>query len=432
MKGIKIPKGVFDILPTDPDTKSPWKQSHLWQYLEAIIRKHTHSYGYKEIRTPIFESTDLFKRSVGESSDIVTKEMYTFEDKGGRSLTLRPEGTAAVMRAIIEKNLAQNSAFHKYFYIGPCFRYERPQAGRYRQHHQLGIEAIGVGSAEQDVEVIDLAFEIYKELGLKNLTLHLNSLGDPEHRQAFKEALIKYFTPYASELSEDSQRRLDSNPLRILDSKASQDQQFIKNAPNILDFVSGEAKDHFKEVQDLLSTLEIPFEINSQLVRGLDYYNRTVFEITSGALGAQNSVGGGGRYDGLLPLLGGPDVPSVGFATGLERVLQTLINEEVSLPSPSCPSLFLIPLGDEAKKTCFTLTHELRRYSIYTEMAMGQKKLKAAMKHANAQKAKFVAVVGETELKEQSLLLKRMEDGYEEKIPLSLLKQFLIGNNHGY
>ncbi len=343
-----IPPGVFDIIPVD--NQEMWKSSYLWAYVEQMIRKTAHNYGYQEVRTPLFERTELFQRSAGNTSDIVSKEMYTFEDKGGRSLSLRPEGTAPVMRAFIEHRLDQKRSIQKLFYISPMFRYERAQAGRYRQHHQFGAEVIGNASAEQDAELIDFLYTLYRRLGLKNLTLFINSIGDCTSRQIFRQALKDYLTPYAASLSPESQARLAINPLRILDSKNPQDHVIVAQAPSILDFLSNEAQAHFEELKSLLDLLNIPYQVNPLLVRGLDYYNKTVFEIVAGELGAQNSIGGGGRYDGLLPILGGPDLPSIGFGTGIERILQTMLHQNVWMPSIDHPILFLVAMEKKQKK----------------------------------------------------------------------------------
>lgn len=415
--------GVFDILPSD--TEEQWRSSYLWDYIETIIRQTAREYGYKEIRTPIFERTELFVRGVGESSDIVTKEMYTFTDKGERSLTLRPEGTAPVIRAFIEHKMHTLSPIHKVFYIGPMFRYERAQAGRYRQHHQFGAEAIGISSPEQDAEMIDLVYTVYKKLGLKDLQVNINSIGNPECRLAFRSALQEYLKKDFENLSEDSKRRFSTNPLRILDSKNPQDQAIVKNAPNILDFLDEESALHFVALKRLLNKLKIPYTINPLLVRGLDYYNKTVFEITSGNLGAQNSVGGGGRYDGLMKDLGGPDLPTIGFGTGLERILQTMLKQDIKLPTFPSPEIFLIPLGDEAKDACFSLLHELRQQGIPSDMDLSGRKLGKVMQYANQIKAKYTLVIGEDELKMQEGQLKDMQSGDSLKVPLNQLSQVL-------
>lgn len=412
-----MPPGVFDIIPNDP--RDIWKSSYLWQYVENIIRETAKAYGFLEIRTPIFEKTELFKRSVGETSDIVTKEMYTFEDKGERSLTLKPEGTAPVMRAFVENQLQNQSSTQKLFYLSPMFRYERAQAGRYRQHHQFGAEAIGNDSPEQDVEMIDLIYTVFKKLGLKNLNVFVNSIGDKESRAKFREALKDYLKGFFDRLSPESQTRFETNPLRILDSKAPQDQVIIANAPSILDFLTPESKEHFEKVLKLLDLLKIPYQVNSRLVRGLDYYNKTVFEVVAGELGAQNSVAGGGRYDGLLKELDGPDLPTIGFGAGIERIIQTMLKQNAPLPEPHRSELFLIPLGDQAKEAAFGLLHELRDAGLEVQMDFSGKKLNKTMQYANQIRARYVAVIGESELESREVDLKEMETGATKKIPFS-------------
>jgi histidyl-tRNA synthetase len=413
-----IPKGVFDILPRSPLLKEAWRDSTLWQYVEDQIRSICAVYGFQEMRTPIFERTELFHRGVGETSDIVSKEMYTFLDKGERSMTLRPEGTAPAMRAFIEHGLHQQGGTQKLYYIGPMFRYERQQAGRYRQHHQWGAEVIGNAAPEQDVEVIDMLYTLYNSLGIKNLTLFINSVGDTDDRLAFRTALKEYLAPRAAQLSSDSQARLEINPLRILDSKDPQDQALLTECPSILDFLSTASHDHFEGVKKCLKQLKIPFQINPKLVRGLDYYNRTVFEITAGELGAQNSVGGGGRYDGLLRTLDGPDMPAFGFGTGIERIIQTLLGQGIALPDPVRPLIYLIGLGEAAQSHCFALLAEFRHHGIPSEMDLSSKKLKTAMSHADRVGAKYVAIIGDDELAKGEVELKDMQQRSSQRLPL--------------
>lgn len=426
---IKAPPGVFDILPKD--VKTSWKESHLWAYVENVIRKAAREYGFQEIRTPVLEKTELFQRGVGETSDIVSKEMYTFEDRGGRSLSLRPEGTAPVIRSYIENSLSHQAPVQKFFYIGPMFRYERAQAGRYRQHHQFGAEVIGTQAPEQDAEVIDLLYTTYRRLGLRNLKVMINTLGDKECRLRFRDALKEYFTKYQDKLSDDSRQRLEKNPLRILDSKSQQDQEFIKNAPSIHEFLSEEVRSHFEQVQKYLAILDIPFEINPHLVRGLDYYNRTVFEVAAEELGAQNSIGGGGRYDSLIKELGGPDQPALGFGTGIERIIQTLLKQEAPTPPPYQPTLYLIPLGDKAKNACFKVLHDLRQNYIDAQMDFTGRKLGKVMGYADQIGAKFVAVVGEQELEDKTVELKNMETGEAVQAPLFHLSRILRIESEG-
>jgi histidyl-tRNA synthetase len=351
--------------------------------------------------------------------------MYTFKDKGDRSMTLRPEGTAPVIRALIENQLHQTTSIQKLFYIGPMFRYERAQAGRYRQHHQFGAEAIGNGSAEQDAELIDLICTFYQRLGLKNLTIYLNSLGNETARLSFRQALKDYLQPHLHLLSPDSQNRFEINPLRILDSKDARDQAIIAKAPSVLDFLDEESRDHFMELQKLLHLLKINYKINPLLVRGLDYYNKTVFEIVAGELGSQNSVGGGGRYDGLIQSMGGPDLPSIGFGTGLERVIQVLINQGAALPQTPHITVFLIPLGKEAKEQTFTILHDLRQTGIAAQMEFNERKVGKSLQYADQIKAKYVIVLGEHELAQQEIELKEMATGRSTKIPLADLSNHL-------
>lgn len=422
-----IAPGVYDILPENDlpqDGSDKWRSSHLWQYVESTIRQVARAYGFQEVRTPIFERTELFQRAVGEATDIVSKEMYTFMDRGNRSMSLRPEGTAPAMRAFIDNHLQQAAPIHKLYYICPMFRYERAQAGRYRQHHQFGAEAIGSAAPEQDVEMIDMIYTLYHRLGLKSLYLSINSIGDKESRAIFRAELLNYLSKYREELSADSQVRLEVNPLRILDSKDPKDRAIVAGAPSILDFLNQECQDHFHAVQSLLKQLNIPFQINTSLVRGLDYYNKTVFEIVAGELGAQNSVAGGGRYDPLLKSLGGPDLPATGFGSGLERVIQTMLKQEVFIPKSPSPKIFLIAMGQEAKELAFTLLHQLRQNGVSAAMEFGDKKLNKVMQYANQLQATYVAIIGDNELKTGQVELKEMTSGEKQSIGLESIVSF--------
>ncbi len=403
-----IPKGLYDILPEEIDPEAAWRTSEKWQYVEEKMRQIAHIYGFKEIRTPMFERTELFVRGVGESSDIVTKEMYTFLDKGERSMTLRPEGTAAALRAFVENKLYERPSLHKFFYIGPMFRYERPQAGRYRQHYQFGAEAIGISKPEQDVEIIDFLCEIYRQLGLKNLVVMLNSVGDAASREAYRTKLSEYLKPRFAELSADSQVRFTKNILRILDSKDPKDQKLLEGVPSILETLTSESQDYFAQVQALLKKQNIAFTVNPKLVRGLDYYNNTVFEVLSSDLGAQNSIGGGGRFDGLVADLGGPNLPSVGFATGIERVLQTMLKQKAHFPPPAHPLVFIIGLGSAAYAYCFELLMSLRHQGIEAEMDLSGKKVQHGLQLANAARASYALVIGDSELAAKEVQLKNM------------------------
>jgi histidyl-tRNA synthetase len=403
-----IPKGLFDILPYEQKEEDRWRTSDRWQYVKRVMRKTAEDYGFKEIATPLFERTELFVRGVGESSDIVSKEMYTFLDKGERSMTLRPEGTASVMRSYVENHLNHAPGLSKFYYIGPMFRYERPQAGRYRQHHQFGAEAIGIGKPEQDVELIDMLCELYRRLGLKEIVVHLNSVGDELSRTTYKEALTAFLKPHFAALSADSQLRFTKNILRILDSKDPDDRKLLEEAPSLTDYLSPEARDHFEKVQALLKASGISYIIDPKLVRGLDYYNKTVFEVMSTQLGAHNTIGAGGRYDGLLKALGGPDLPSVGFATGIERLLQTMEHEKLTFPAPTHPDLFFVPIGEKATEICFQKTLELRHLGWSVEMDLSGKKIQHGLQLASTLHSTYCIVLGEEELAKQQIEVKEM------------------------
>lgn len=417
------PKGTFDILPNEPKVENKWKESHHWDYLESVMRELAHTYGYQEIRTPIFEKTDLFIRGVGETSDIASKEMYTFQDKGDRSMSLRPEGTASVMRAFAQNNLQQLGPHHKFFYIGPFFRYDRPQAGRFRQFHQFGIEAIGSGAPDQDFEAIELLYSLFCRLGIHNLKVLVNSLGNLSCREKYQRALLDFLSPYFETLSPESQVRFTKNPLRILDSKDEKERLLLKEAPSILDFLDDASQKHFDSVCELLTRYRIPFEITPQLVRGLDYYNQTVFEITSDILGAQSTIGGGGRYDGLLPLLGGPDLPCVGFSTGLERILLTMEGHNASFPEKPGPLVSLIPLGIEEKKIAQTLLYELRHHKIPSGL-IEAKKIQKGLQHAEQIGSVYVVIIGEKELQEHMGQIKTMKTRETQTLSLSKIVEY--------
>lgn len=417
------PPGVFDIIPNEE--REAWRNSALWNHVEEIMRSTAQQYGYREIRTPILEKADLFQRSAGETSDIVSKEMYTFQDRGGRMLAMRPEGTAAVMRAFIHAQMQNRAPVHKLFYIAPMFRYDRPQAGRYRQHHQFGVEAIGCCSPQQDAELIDLACRVYQKLGLTQVKILINSIGDKASRENYKDALKDYLQPHFEKLSEDSKRRFKDNPLRIVDSKCSIDQQLCQNGPSILDFLSSENLAFFRELQFCLDSLEIKYEVDKNLVRGLDYYNQTVFEVVGNA---QNSIGGGGRFDGLIEQLGGADLPSAGFAIGIERVLQAMLQQNIPLPKEAAPKLFVIPLGEEAKKECFAIVSSLRHQGFSVEMDFTGRKLAKTLSYADSLNAKYVAVIGDQELLSTSVEVKEMSSGTKSLLAFSDLASLLAEN----
>lgn len=403
-----VPKGCFDIMPSEVG---------YYLALERVIRELCHDFGYVEVRTPIFERTELFTRSVGETSDIVSKEMYTFEDKAGRSMSLRPEGTAPVMRAYVEHGM-HHSPFQKYYYIGPYFRYDRPQAGRYRQFHQFGVEHIGRDDVEADFESIDLLWQLYQRLGLKKLTLLLNSIGEKACRDAYQKALKEYLRPHYAALGEESKMRFEKNPLRILDTKNQNERTLLKEAPSILDFLSEGSLKHFEALQALLKARDIPYTVDTSLVRGLDYYNHTVFEVTAEALGAQNTIGAGGRYDGLIAACGGPNLPGVGFATGIERILVTLKAQEIARDERPTLDLLLIPLGESSTSFAFDLLTHLRRSNIATEIYAQGKKVQKGLQLANDIRAKHVLVIGDDEMTAGYGEIKHLAQRSQHKVKL--------------
>ncbi|MFY4774798.1 histidine--tRNA ligase [Metabacillus sp. RGM 3146] len=415
----QIPRGTQDILPGEVEK---------WQFIEKKARDICRTYQYKEIRTPIFEHTELFLRSVGESTDIVQKEMYTFEDRKGRSITLRPEGTASTVRSFVEKKMfAAPEQPTKLYYIGPMFRYERPQAGRYRQFVQFGIEAIGSNDPAIDAEVISLAMELYKSTGLKNLKLVINSLGDPESRKAHKEALVSHFEPRIGEFCADCQNRLKTNPLRILDCKKDRDHELMAAAPSILEYLNEESNSYFSKVKSYLTDLNIPFTVDKNLVRGLDYYNHTAFEIMSDAegFGAITTLAGGGRYNGLVESMGGPALPGIGFALSIERFLAAIEAEGIELPIAEGINCFIVTMGDQAKDRSVSLLRDLRKAGLTAEKDYENKKMKGQFKSADRLKARFVAVIGDDELEKNACALKDMETGEQKDVSLNELADYL-------
>jgi len=414
---IDAPKGTADILPAE---------SWTWRAVEEIARRTAELYHFSEIRTPIFEHTELFHRGVGESSDVVSKETYTFTDRGDRSITLRPEGTAGVVRAMIESNLlAQEGARQKVYYIGPNFRYERPQKGRLRQHHQFGVEAFGVAAPEQDVECILLQLDFYRRCGLKDLKLKINSLGDAESKAAYRDQLVKYFQPIASQLSEDSRRRLETNPLRILDSKDPADIGACKDAPPASGCLSARSTEHFKKVQELLGQTSESATVDGKLVRGFDYYTDTLWEVTAGGLGFQDAVGGGGRYDNLVEQLGGRPTPAVGFGSGLERLLIALEAQKVALPDNRPPLIWLIAHGPEAHRFNFALVSRLRAADLACDMDVAGRSVKAQFKMADRESAAICLIVGDDELKANQVVVKNMKTGEQSPIATDALVEHL-------
>ncbi|MEM5015789.1 histidine--tRNA ligase [Metabacillus indicus] len=417
----QIPRGTQDILPGEVER---------WQYIENTAREICKLYQYKEIRTPVFEHTELFQRGVGESTDIVQKEMYTFQDRKGRNITLRPEGTASTVRAFVEKKLyAQPSQPTKLYYIGPMFRYERPQTGRFRQFVQFGVEALGSSNPAMDAEVISLAMELYRSVGLKKLKLIINSLGDADSRKAHKEALIAHFEPRIGEFCSDCQKRLTQNPLRILDCKTDRDHELMKTAPSIMDYLNDESRAYFEKVQAYLTDLGIDFTVDPNLVRGLDYYNHTAFEIMSDAegFGAITTLCGGGRYNGLVQEIGGPETPGIGFALSIERLLAALDAEGVELPVDQSIDCFVVTLGDKPKDRSVSLVYELRKAGLTAEKDYDDKKMKAQFKAADRFNARYVAVLGEDELEKNMISVKNMESGEQKEISLQDLAAYIKG-----
>ena len=418
------PKGTFDILPEETRPEDVWKASHRWAYLDEVMRKLSGDYGFYEIRTPIFEHTDLFVRGVGETSDIVSKEMYTFSDKAERSLSLRPEGTAPVARAFVQGGLKQLGSFHKLFYIGPFFRYDRPQAGRFRQFHQFGVEAIGKDDAEQDFEIIDMTVNLYKRLGIKNLNVLVNTLGDDACRKTYKEQLLSFLKPHFENLSPESQKRFTKNPLRILDSKDEKEQALLERAPTILDCLSPKSESRFASLTKLLENRGIPYTLAPKLVRGLDYYNETVFEVTSNVLGAQNTIGAGGRYNGLIKALGGQDLPAIGFSTGIERILKTMEGQSCQFPAKKGPFAYFVPLASEAKERALNMLYALRHNAIPAEIT-NETKIQKGLKKAQDIAATFAIVIGEEELQKGVAQIKTMETRKQEEVPFDQLMHFI-------
>ena len=406
---IKAITGTKDILPSEVSR---------WQYLENLLRQTFQTFNYKEIRTPIFEETALFARSIGEETDIVSKEMYTFKDRSETSITLRPENTAGVVRSFIEQSLGAQQSLNKLYYIGAMFRQERPQAGRLRQFHQFGAEAIGSTSPLLDAEMIQIAYHILKNLGLKNLVVKINSLGVPEVRENYKKVLKDYLQDKKSKLSEDSRKRFDKNILRLFDSKIEIDQLILKDAPLLIDHLDDESKNDFEIVKNYLTKVGIPFEIDAALVRGLDYYTKTTFEIVSGSVGSQSALCGGGRYDLLVEELGGKHTPGVGFAAGMERILLACENEKsFTIPDPSV-DVYLVRVESGLELEIANFASNLRRENISCDYDYLSRSVKAQMREANKYNAKFAAFIGGDEYKRGELNLKNLSDGKEQLVKI--------------
>lgn len=409
----KAIKGTQDTLPSE---------SGELRFVESTLADIAMNYGFREIRTPVFEHTELFDRSVGDTTDVVQKEMYTFNDKGGRSISLRPEGTAGAVRAYLEHGLFNEPNPFKVFYQTSCYRYEKPQAGRLREFHQFGVECFGTESPAEDAEIIALADEIFSFLGVKGLELRINSIGHPECRQNYQKALYDYFKAHEDELCDTCKDRLERNPMRILDCKG-ESRELLDNAPVVLDYLCDDCKDHFEKVQTYLKAMNIPYTVDPRIVRGLDYYTKTVFEFVSSEIGAQGTVCGGGRYDGLCQQLGGRDIPALGFGMGMERLMILLKAQNIELPKPQNPELYIATAGDAALLKATTIVHNLRAQGVFCLTDTVGRSIKAQMKYANKVHADFVAVIGDNELESGKVNLKYMPTGEQQEITLQQLEE---------
>lgn len=405
----KAIKGTKDVLPNE---------SYKNQYIEATCLGVAENFGYKEMRTPVFEHTELFQRGVGDTTDVVQKEMYTFDDKGGRSITLRPEGTAGAARAFLENGLSNEALPQKICYLTSCYRYEKPQAGRLREFHQFGIECFGATSPLADAEMISLAKQIFDELGVKDLHLELNSIGCPECRAEYHKALKEYFSQYKDKLCDTCNDRLERNPMRILDCKSPVCSEIAKGAPVVLDYLCDECREHFQKVKSYLDAANIEYIVNPQIVRGLDYYTKTVFEFVSDAIGSQGTVCGGGRYDGLLEELGGQHTPSLGFAMGLERLQLVMEAQECDFPEPSRPDLFIVAMGEKATLKAVEIAKDMRDEGFSVVYDLNGRSLRAQMKYADKLGAKFNVVIGDNEVENKVVSLKDMATGESSEINL--------------
>lgn len=416
---------MYDTLPFAPASpEDSWQHTALCQYVEEKFRDVCRRFGYREIRTPILEPTELFTRNIGKGTDIVSKEMFSFQDRGERDVSLKPEGTASVARACIQNNLFADYPMLKLYYIGQNFRAERGQKGRYRQHQQLGVEAFGVADAQADAEVIALAVQFYRELGITDCELKINSVGVPESRKVYGEALREYVRPYLSEMSEEGRKRFEINPLRMLDTKAERDLQILASAPRLADCLDAESAEHFEKLQAYLSALGVAYTRDHNLVRGFDYYTKTAFEIAGKHLGSQSALGGGGRYDGLVKECGGAPTPGVGFGLGMERCLITLQEMGIRPPLPQGASqVFLIVLGDEPEliRRSLQILMELRAQGVAIDRDFRSKKFPQQVKTADALKAQYALILGENELAQGVIQLRNQADKEQKEIPLSNL-----------
>lgn len=413
------PKGTNDILPG---------QIEKWHYIESIIRDICVEYGYSEIRTPVFEHTELFLRGVGDTTDVVEKEMYTFEDKGKRSISLRPEQTASVVRAFVEHKIYAQPQPFKAYYIGPMFRFANVQAGRYRQFHQFGAEVLGSKDSAVDAEVITMAMDFYERLGLRDLELHINSVGCPVCRPVHRQRLHEFLQPNVDRLCGLCQSRFSRNPMRILDCKEEKCQELTIGAPTTTTCLCEECSVHFEKVKRYLDNIGIKYIVDDRLVRGLDYYTNTAFEIMASDIGAQSSIGGGGRYDGLIEQVGGPATPGIGFAMGMERIVATMERQGIQFPLERKYDVFIATLGDEARTAAFSQLFKLRRAGLVAEMDFMGRSLKAQMKYANRFNAAFTVILGEEELAKGVAVVRNMSDATQEERPLDTLVEYLTEN----
>lgn len=413
---IKAPRGTHDILPSE---------TYRWHQVEEQIKKICKEFGYKEIRTPMFESTELFERGVGDTTDVVQKEMYTFLDKGGRSITLKPEGTSPIVRSFVENSVYANPQPTKLYYMYPCFRYEKPQAGRLREFHQFGIEVFGSSAPSIDAEVISLAMSLLDRLGVTGIELNINSIGCPVCRKEYNEKLKDYFRPHLGELCETCRERFDKNPLRILDCKCDNCKKIAKDAPILIDHICDECNTHFESLKKYLEIMEIPYNVDATIVRGLDYYTKTVFEIISHNEGSEGTICGGGRYDGLVSEIGGPEMPGVGFGMGLERLLLVLESIGKLPENDENPDIFIANIGENADIFVQKLIFDLRKNGISAERDYLSRSVKAQMKYANKLFAKFSAVVGDDDITNNRINVKNMATGESEDVVLSEVSDYL-------
>lgn len=413
----KAPKGTKDVLPSE---------SYKWQYIEAIMREVCSRFGYREIRTPVFEHTELFLRGIGDTTDVVQKEMYTFLDKGERSITLKPEGTAGVVRSFIEHSMGGAAQPTKMYYLSaPVFRYERPQAGRLREHHQFGIECFGSEKPSIDAEVISVALTVFRELGIEGLALNINSIGCKECRPNYNKALVAYLNEKEDKLCKDCRQRMQTNPLRVLDCKQESCSAVVREAPKMIDYMCEDCSQHFEGLKSRLDIAGIDYEINPLIVRGLDYYSKTVFEIIATGIGAQSTVCGGGRYDGLAQELGGKPTPGIGFGMGLERLLLVLESLGIELPEPSVCDVYVCTLGEKAGEYGFKVTSDLREAGIKADCDHIGRSMKAQMKYAGKIGAAKVVILGEDELERKEAVVRDMTKSEESKVKLEKLIEFI-------